>query len=140
MGGGEVADTSEGQIFESFEEFWPYYVLEHSRKITRQLHFAGATAALVCTAAAVLTPHKWTALLIPVVGYAPAWVGHFFFEENVPATFGYPVYSARAGMKMYRMMLEGTMDAEVERLSVEEEVPRSVPDIRPNMMTDRTLH
>ncbi|NRA32427.1 MAG: DUF962 domain-containing protein [Polyangiaceae bacterium] len=133
-------EDSEGREFDSFEDFWEYYVLEHSKKITRQLHFAGATAALACAATAILTPHKWTAFLIPVVGYLPAWIGHFVYEENVPATFGNPIFSARAGMKMYRMMVEGTMDAEVERVVDDAMAAPMPPDIRPNMMTDRTLH
>ena len=75
-----------------------------------------------------------------MVGYLPAWIGHFVYEENVPATFGNPIFSARAGMKMYRMMVEGTMDAEVERVVDDAMAAPMPPDIRPNMMTDRTLH
>ena len=28
-----------------------------------------------------------------VFGYTFAWIGHFFFEKNKPATFKYPLYS-----------------------------------------------
>ena len=36
-----------------------------------------------------------------VIGYAFAWVGHFFFEKNKPATFKYPVWSMLSDLKMY---------------------------------------
>ncbi len=35
----------------------------------------------------------WGLLLLPVIGYGRAWYGHFVFEKNKPATFGYPFYS-----------------------------------------------
>ncbi len=35
------------------------------------------------------------------VGYGCAWVGHFFFEMNKPATFTYPTYSLFGDFKMW---------------------------------------
>jgi len=100
--------------FQSFEEFWPFYVREHSRKSTRILHWLGTTAAASSIAASVLTRRPWLALLAPVVGYGPAWISHFFIEKNRPATFTYPAWSLRADLIMWRKTLDGTMDAEVE--------------------------
>jgi hypothetical protein len=100
----------------SFEEFWPHYVKAHSRKATRQLHFAGTTAALTLAAAGILTRRLSLIALAPIVGYGCAWVGHFFIEGNTPATFGHPVWSLRADLLMWKMTLEGTMDDEVERV------------------------
>eukprot|EP00164_Ancoracysta_twista_P004051 GFYU01005436.1.p2 GENE.GFYU01005436.1~~GFYU01005436.1.p2 ORF type:complete len:201 (+),score=42.33 GFYU01005436.1:40-603(+) len=37
---------------------------------------------------------SWVKPLVPLIaGYAFAWVGHFYFEKNKPATFIYPIYS-----------------------------------------------
>ncbi|MCA9623738.1 MAG: DUF962 domain-containing protein, partial [Myxococcales bacterium] len=77
--------------FKSFTEFWPFYVREHKKAINRKLHFAGTTAALATLATAVLTKRGRVALLAPVFGYGAAWVGHFLFEKNRPATFKYPL-------------------------------------------------
>ncbi len=98
----------------SFEEFWPFYVSQHRRSSTRAWHFAGTTMVLGSLAAGVAVAPVW-ALLAPVVGYGPAWIGHFFFEKNRPATFTYPLWSLRGDFRMYRLMLTGRMGPEVER-------------------------
>jgi hypothetical protein len=103
------------QRFESFEEFWPFYVREHSKKGTRALHFAGTTAALALTAAAVLKRRPGLFLLALAAGYGPAWIGHFFVEGNRPATFSYPAWSLRADLIMWWKIATDTMDEEVER-------------------------
>lgn len=41
------------------------------------------------------------ALAVPLVCYGFAWVGHFFFEENKPATFIYPVYSLLGDFRLF---------------------------------------
>jgi len=98
----------------SFEEFWPFYVSQHSRASTRALHFAGTTMALGSLAAGALVA-PWCALAFPVVSYGPAWIGHFFFEKNRPATFTYPLWSLRGDLRMYRLMWTGRMAPELDR-------------------------
>lgn len=102
--------------YRSFEEFWPYYVREHSNKTNRRLHFVGTTAALGCLAGATFLGKRRLFALAPVVGYGAAWVGHFLIEKNRPATFQYPLWSLMGDLRMWSMMLRGTMDAEVERV------------------------
>jgi len=109
------ATMSEERI-RTFEEFWPYYVGEHSKKTTRIFHFAGTTFAVGALAAGVLLRKRWLVALAPVAGYGPAWFSHFFIEKNKPATFKYPLWSLKADFIMWSKMLSGTMDAEVERV------------------------
>jgi hypothetical protein len=102
---------------QSFEEFWPYYVSQHRDKTNRRLHFIGTTIAMGCVAAAPFVP----AALIgaPVAGYGFAWVGHFGFEKNKPASWLGPkevLWSLRGDLRMWTKMLTGQMDAEIERL------------------------
>jgi hypothetical protein len=101
---------------QSFEEFWPYYVGEHRDPRCRALHYVGTTLALGTVATAALTLNPGWLLLTPVVGYAPAWIGHFVIEKNRPATFKYPVWSLRGDFKMLSLALQGKMADEVERL------------------------
>ncbi len=116
----------------SFEEFWPHYVRAHQSKGSRRLHFVGTSAAMALVATGLVTRRLLPILLAPVVGYGCAWVGHFFVEGNVPATFGHPLYSLRADFVMWKKMLEGSMDAEVERHVARETTPAEpavhVPD------------
>jgi hypothetical protein len=98
----------------TYEEFWPYYVSQHAAASTRALHFAGTLTMLGTLAAAALVDARWL-LAAPVAGYAPAWIGHFFFERNRPATFTYPLWSLRADLRMFLLMLTGRMGPEVER-------------------------
>ncbi len=99
----------------SFEEFWPHYAREHSTAGCRALHFIGSSLGIVCLAAVFITGNLWFILLGLVVGYGCAWVGHFFIEHNKPATFQHPLWSFRADWRMWRLMLIGRMQAEVER-------------------------
>ena len=111
---------SETRDFRSFEEFWPFYVREHSKKATRILHFVGTTAAGACVLGGLLTKRRWLLAVAPVVGYGPAWIGHFFVEGNKPATFDHPLWSLRADGVMWWKTLTRTMDAEVERVLAED--------------------
>lgn len=98
----------------SYEEFWPYYVAQHMRPATRALHMLGTTLVLLALAAGVLVSPLWL-LVMPVAGYGPAWIGHFFFEGNRPATFTYPLWSLRGDFRMYRLTLLGKMGPEIDR-------------------------
>jgi len=103
--------------FQSFEEFWPYYVAEHSQPATRTLHAIGTTAAVACLAACIAR-RKWSLTPLAFIpGYGAAWIAHVFIEKNKPATFKYPLWSFIADYKMVGMMLAGTMDAEIERVA-----------------------
>jgi hypothetical protein len=100
----------------SFDDFWPHYVHAHRDPRNRALHYGGTTAVLATVGLAALTFNPAWLLLAPVVGYGPAWVGHFVFEKNKPATFEHPLWSLRGDFKMYALALQGRMGAEVERV------------------------
>ena len=98
----------------SFEEFWPFYVSQHQNPTNRALHFVGTTIALAVLAAAILLSPLWL-VAVPVAGYGFAWVGHFFFERNQPATFNQPLLSLRGDLRMYRLMWLRRMAPELDR-------------------------
>ncbi len=99
----------------NFEEFWPFYVREHSTAGCRALHFIGSSLGLICLASTIITGNLWFIPLGFVLGYGFAWTGHFFIEHNRPATFQYPLWSFRADWKMWGLTLIGRMQPEVER-------------------------
>jgi len=108
--------------YRTFEEFWPYYLQEHSDGFNRRLHQVGTTGALATVAMAVITRTPALVPLALVAGYGPAWVGHFMIEKNRPATFTYPVWSLLGDFKMNALMWSGKLDEEMQRLGV---TPRS---------------
>ncbi len=97
----------------SFEEFWPYYVSQHLDPVNRALHFAGTTLALLALAAALASTTPLWLLVIPVAGYGPAWIGHFFFERNRPATFRHPLWSLRGDFRMYALIWTRRVNAQL---------------------------
>jgi hypothetical protein len=99
----------------SFEEFWPFYVREHSQATNRVVHFIGSTLGLVCLIETFVTGSLWLIPLGLFIGYGFAWFGHFFIERNKPASFKYPLWSFRADWKMWSLMLFGRMESEVRR-------------------------
>ena len=93
--------------YSSLKEFYPYYLTEHQNPTSRLLHFIGTGLVLVVLGAAlVLAQYAWLAA-IPVIGYGFAWVGHFFYEKNKPATFTYPFYSLASDFLLYFDLLRG---------------------------------
>lgn len=93
--------------FSSFDDFYPYYLQEHSDRTNRRLHFIGTTIGLLLLIVALATQNWWLILVAFVQGYAFAWVGHFFFEHNKPATFRHPWWSYLGDWKMWWQMLTG---------------------------------
>ncbi len=91
----------------SFEEFYPYYLTEHKNRISRLLHFIGTTIVFLLFIGSLLF-HSWEMFVaIPFAGYGFAWVGHFFFEKNKPATFKYPMWSLASDFKLYFELWSG---------------------------------
>ncbi|AOY90975.1 hypothetical protein BKK79_03465 [Cupriavidus sp. USMAA2-4] len=95
--------------FDSFAAFYPFYLNEHRNRTCRRLHFAGSTVALLCLAALVASGNAWWLAGAVVSGYAFAWVGHFAFEKNRPATFRHPLYSLMGDWVMYADILRGRL-------------------------------
>lgn len=98
---------SHAKEFASFADFYPYYLSEHRDRTCRRLHFAGSTVALAFLATLVVTGNPWWLLAALLSGYAFAWVGHFGFEKNRPATFRHPFYSLMGDWVMYADIWRG---------------------------------
>jgi len=93
--------------FSSFRQFYPFYLQEHSNVVSRRLHFIGSWGVLGCLLLALWSGRwnwLWAALLC---GYGFAWIGHFFFEKNRPATFRHPFYSFAGDWVMFVDILRG---------------------------------
>jgi hypothetical protein len=74
----------------------------------------GTSLVIASGVAGLVVSPVWLAAM-PFAGYGFAWIGHFVFEKNKPATFTYPLWSLRGDFRMYRLMWLGRMDPEVKR-------------------------
>lgn len=99
----------------TYREFWPYYVSQHRDVTCRRLHVVGTSLVIGFIALAAATRNPWWLLAAPVAGYGPAWIGHFGFEKNRPATFDYLAWSLLADFQMYGCILTGRMGRELEK-------------------------
>lgn len=106
------------RAYTTFEQFWPFYLREHSDPRTRACHYVGSTVALGFLLAAILTLNPWHLLGMPLSGYFFAWISHATIERNRPATFTYPLWSLLADYKMYFMFLSGRLGPELRRAGV----------------------
>jgi hypothetical protein len=104
--------------FASYEDFWLHYLREHARVETRQWHYLGTAAAIVCLAAFVATLSPWFLAGAVVAGYGPAWYGHAAVESNRPATFSRPLWSLISDFRMFFAWIGGSLDAELARAGV----------------------
>ncbi|WP_226648707.1 Mpo1-like protein [Microbulbifer sp. CnH-101-G] len=100
----------EAQKFESFRDFYPFYLQEHSNLTCRRLHFIGTSLVFATVIAAISTGNMLWFAATPLAGYGFAWIGHFFFENNRPATFKYPFYSFIGDFVMFKDMLLGRIE------------------------------
>lgn len=93
--------------FQTFADFYPYYLTQHADRNCRRLHFVGTGGVLALATLSLIQREPWLLALLPVVGYGCAWVGHFVFERNKPAAFGHPLWSLRGDFVMFWQMLIG---------------------------------
>jgi hypothetical protein len=100
--------------FTSLKEFYPFYLTEHRNFTSRILHFIGTGLLLLSLFTGVLF-HDWRFIVaIPFIGYGFAWVGHFFFEKNKPATFQYPLYSLASDFILFWELLNAKQPFKVK--------------------------
>jgi hypothetical protein len=105
-----MQDTKNGpqaSRFARFSDFYPFYLSEHRDPTSRRLHVLGTGLVLALVATALVTQRYALLWALPVVGYGFAWVGHFFFEKNRPATFRHPFYSLAGDFVMFKDVVTG---------------------------------
>jgi len=102
-----VSSVPATRRYERFADFYPFYLSEHSNRTCRRLHFVGSTLALLCLALALVTRNPWWLAAALVSGYGFAWIGHFAFEKNKPASFRQPLFSFMGDWVMYRDIWTG---------------------------------
>jgi hypothetical protein len=107
------------QPMNTFEEFWPYYLRQHASPSTRALHYCGVLIALVLLVGMVLLLEPLFLVAALVAAYAFAWIGHYVFEGNRPATFTHPLWSFMGDIRMFRLWIMGRLDRELVKAGIQ---------------------
>ena len=100
----------------NYTEFWDFYVYEHSKPLTRALHFAGTTLGIALLVFFLARGQWYFFPAFFVVGYAFAWFAHFVVEKNKPASFRFPFWSFISDFKMMWFIITRRMGDEVVRV------------------------
>ena len=103
------------QRISNYSEFYRFYLSEHRNRTCRTLHFVGTFLVFLIAFAAVYLGRPWLWLAVPLAGYGFAWVGHFFYEKNTPATFKYPLWSLASDFRMFFELLVGKISFDGQR-------------------------
>lgn len=93
--------------YQSFKSFYPFYLSQHKNSTCRRLHFLGSSLVLFTLSYSIISQDFIYLWLLPIIGYGFAWLGHFIFEKNKPATFSYPLYSLMGDWVMFKDLLIG---------------------------------
>ncbi len=101
--------------YKTFWNFYPFYLTEHKNTVSRSLHFIGTFLVIACLIAGIITGKWFLFVIIPLCGYGFAWVGHFFFEKNKPATFVYPLYSLGSDFVMFWQIITGQIGKKMQQ-------------------------
>lgn len=100
--------------FETFNEFWPYYLSEHAHPTTRMMHIVGTALALAFVVLLTWSGDLRFLAAALIAGYGLAWLSHLFVEHNRPATFRYPIWSLMGDFRMFALACTGRLQAEIK--------------------------
>lgn len=101
-------------------EFWPYYLAEHADPRNRRMHVIGTSIAFILIVATIALQAPWFLLAALVSGYLFAWLGHFVFQKNRPATFTYPIKSLVYDWRMWALAITGRLSKELARHGIQD--------------------
>jgi hypothetical protein len=99
-------------MFKNYQEFYHFYLSEHSNSTCRNLHYIGNSLVLIILIYSIFASHLILLWTIPIIGYGFAWTGHFFFEHNKPASFKWPIWSFVSDWVMLFQFITGTLKKE----------------------------
>ncbi len=101
--------------FNSYDEFFVFYLQQHRNPANRALHATGTALGILTVIFAFALGHPWWAFLWLPIAYGCAWTGHFLLEKNKPATFGHPFWSFISDFRMLFLMFTGRLQPWLEK-------------------------
>ncbi|WP_333665929.1 DUF962 domain-containing protein [Acinetobacter guillouiae] len=93
----------------NYSEFYRFYLTQHRSMMSRRLHAAGSSVGIYFFSKAIRQRKAKYVVYGLLSGYACAWVGHFVFEKNKPASFKQPLYSFISDWRMLSDIVRGNL-------------------------------
>ena len=93
----------------NYSEFYRFYLTVHRSMMSRRLHAAGSSLGIYFFSKAIRQRKAKYVAYGLLSGYACAWVGHFVFEKNKPASFKQPLYSFISDWRMLSDIVRGNL-------------------------------
>ena len=93
----------------NYSEFYRFYLTEHRSMMSRRLHAAGSSVGIYFFSKAIRQRKAKYVAYGLLSGYACAWVGHFVFEKNKPASFKQPLDSFISDWRMLSDIVRGNL-------------------------------
>jgi hypothetical protein len=112
---GQKSNNTMDKQYKTLKEFYPYYLTEHLNPVSRILHFIGTGGFIAIFLFAIINQQWWILLFGPLCGYGFAWLGHFVFEKNKPATFIYPAFSLASDFIMFYHIITFQINKKIEK-------------------------
>jgi len=106
----ELEQTPKFELpIKNYSEFYRFYLTEHRSMMSRRLHAAGSSVGIYFFSKAIRQRKAKYVVYGLLSGYACAWVGHFVFEKNKPASFKQPFYSFISDWRMLSDIVRGNL-------------------------------
>lgn len=105
---------------QTYGEFWPFYLKEHSMEKTRNWHFVGSSLSVIFMIASIVLLRPYLLFGALLAGYGFAWYSHFYVQKNRPATFKYPFWSLFSDFRMWSLQLTGRLQTELQKYQIAE--------------------
>lgn len=93
----------------NYSEFYRFYLTEHRNMTSRRLHAFGSSVGIYFFSKAIIQRKPKYLVYGLLSGYVCAWVGHFMFEKNKPASFKQPLYSFISDWRMLSDIVRGNL-------------------------------
>ena len=103
-----------------YDQFWPEYLKDHSKPLTRYIHFGGTAIALIILAWISLSGNWLSIWQVLLCAYLPAWISHFLIEGNKPCSFKSPFFAAFSNIRMFFLFLTGRLKGELHKAQIED--------------------
>jgi len=100
----------------NYQEFYHFYLTEHRNILSRRLHVTGSSVGLYFLSKAIRKRQPRYIAYGLFSCYACAWIGHFVFEKNKPASFKQPLYSFISDWKMFSDVVRGRLSLKDRKL------------------------